>query len=58
MTGSVSFKIHGDYRSCELLKKLIHYSYYSGIGSRKALGMGGDEQKDRKSTRLNSSHIL
>ena len=43
MTGSVSFKIHGDYRSCELLKKLIHYSYYSGIGSHTALGMGGVE---------------
>lgn len=44
MTGSVSFKIHGDYSSCELLKKLIHYSCYLGIGSRTALDMGGDEQ--------------
>ena len=44
MMGSVSFKIHGDYSNCELLKKLIHYSCYSGIGSRTALGMGGDEQ--------------
>ena len=43
MTGSVSFKIHGDYSRCELLMKLIHYSYYEGIGSRKALGMGGAE---------------
>ena len=43
MTGSVSFKIHGDYSICELLKKLIHYSCYLGIGSRKALGMGGAE---------------
>ena len=43
MTGSVSFKIHGDYSSCELLKRLIHYSCYSGIGSRTVLGMGGAE---------------
>ena len=43
MMGSVSFKIHGDYSNCELLKKLIHYSCYSGIGSRTALGMGGAE---------------
>lgn len=43
MTGSVSFKIHGDYSSCELLKRLIHYSCYSDIGSRTALGMGGVE---------------
>lgn len=41
MMGSVTFKIHGDYDSCCLLKRLIHYSCYSGIGSRTALGMGG-----------------
>lgn len=43
MTGSVSFKIHGDYSSCELLKKLIRYLCYYGIGSRTALGMDGAE---------------